>query len=72
MQDEDKREIKVTSRFLDGAAESLMMLYQDWRDRVIGLVATRVKSIILLRFEMWEKNLKCSVINATEINPYTK
>ena len=33
MQDEDKREIKVTSRFLDGAAESLMMLYQDWRDR---------------------------------------
>ena len=33
MQDEGKREIKVTSRFLDGAAESLMMLYQDWRDR---------------------------------------
>jgi len=33
VQDEDEREIKATSRFLDGAAESLMMLYQDWRDR---------------------------------------
>lgn len=33
MQDEDKREIKVTCRFLDGAAESLMMLYQDWENR---------------------------------------
>lgn len=33
MQDDDKREIKVTSRFLDGAAESLMMLYRDWEDK---------------------------------------
>ena len=39
--------------------------------RVIGLVATRVKSIILLRFEMWKKN-KNTVISATEIKVYAK
>lgn len=60
MQDEDKREIKMTSRFLDGAAESLMMLYQDWRDRQSNRfrVATRVKSIILLRLRNVGKEFK--------------
>lgn len=60
--------------FLDGAAESLMMLYQNWRGRESNRFSGNkgVKSIILLRFDMWEKNLKCSVINATEIKAYAK
>lgn len=51
-----------------------MMLYQNWRDRESNRFSGNkgVNSIILLRFDMWKKNLKCSVINATEIKAYAK